>query len=64
MTILQAWNERRKPHIILFSKSNCTADLKTANTQPGITNCALCGSQLKNPIPGWDWMKYCPKCEA
>jgi hypothetical protein len=53
-----------KPYIVFFSKSICTVDLKAANTNPSATNCASCGHQLKNPVPGWDRMKYCPKCEA
>jgi len=55
---------KMKPHIVLIGESICTVDLKAANTNSSATNCASCGHQLKNPVPGWDRMKYCPKCEA
>ena len=39
-----------------------TFDLKAANTSPLATNCASCGSKLKDPGMG-PRFKYCSKCE-
>jgi hypothetical protein len=37
-------------------------NLKEANTSPLATNCASCGSKLKDPGMG-PLYKHCPKCE-
>ena len=38
-------------------------DLKSQNTSPLATNCCKCGEKLRNPMPGLDIFKHCPKCE-
>ena len=48
------------------NKKECSinaATLKVKNTSPHSTNCAKCGGQLKDPIPGCSNLKYCPICE-
>lgn len=35
-------------------------ELKVRNSHPSAKNCARCGGELKNPLPG---IKFCPICE-
>lgn len=58
----QRWNPTRFRRVFaeVPTLASKTDNLKTANMRPNATECAACGSLLKEP---WPRLKHCPKCE-